>query len=363
MFIPPDTTLNNQVHRESSTGDAVQLNVFQDTSHFRVGNDTLAPAGKIWGPWLWYLNNGSREDAAQRRAQELASFPYAWLNDTAYQSRGAITGTLRLSDGRPAAGASVFLGDADTSVRPLIQGTHYYYTTQAAADGSFAFADVRAGAAYGLYAWADGGALADVYTNITLSPVAVDDGQTTALGELAWALPAGRTTTIFRVGDFDKKATGFANGGLPYAFNVTSLSPANLTFTVGESDASTDWYYASSALGTWTIEFDLDGDELLEYGRNGTRALLSVSLAGYSQSQAMDIDVNGAVLGSLSSDVLTSDPGLYRSSRTSGEWRFVQYEIDPALLVAGTNTVGFTITRFTEWRGFMWDSIFLEWQS
>lgn len=43
------------VHRESSTGDSVQLNVFQDTSHFRVGNDTLAPVGKIWGPWLWYL--------------------------------------------------------------------------------------------------------------------------------------------------------------------------------------------------------------------------------------------------------------------------------------------------------------------
>lgn len=44
-----------KVHRESSTGDSVQLNVFQDTSHFRVGNDTLAPKGKIWGPWLWYL--------------------------------------------------------------------------------------------------------------------------------------------------------------------------------------------------------------------------------------------------------------------------------------------------------------------
>lgn len=43
------------VHRESATGDSVQLNVFQDTSHFRVGNDTLAPVSKIWGPWLWYL--------------------------------------------------------------------------------------------------------------------------------------------------------------------------------------------------------------------------------------------------------------------------------------------------------------------
>lgn len=334
--------------------------MFQDTSHFRVGNDTLAPVGKIWGPWLWYLNNGSQEDVQQRRLQELASVPYAWLNDTAYQARGAVTGTLRLSDGRPAAGASVFLGDADTSVRPLIQGTDYYYTTQAADDGAFAFPDVRTGR-YGLYAWANGGALADVYTNVTVAPVAVEDGETTALGEVAWALPEGRTK-IFQVGDFDKNATGFVNGGLPYAFNVTSLSPANLTFIVGESNASTDWYYASSALGTWTIQFDLDAADLLKYGSNGT-ALLSISLAGYSQSQAMNIDINGAILGSLNTSVLTNDPGLYRSSRTSGEWRFIQYEIDPAQLVAGTNTVGFTITRYTEWRGFMWDSIFLEWQN
>lgn len=290
----------------------------------------------------------------------MEKFPYAWLNDTAYQSRGEITGKLTLSDGRPAAGASVFLGDTDTSIRPLIQGTNYYYTTQASADGSFSFPDVRTGD-YGLYAWSNGGELADVYTNVTLTPITVQDGQTVALGEVEWELPVGRTP-IFRVGDFDKNATGFVNGGLPYAFNITSLSPANLTFTIGESNASTDWYYASSALGTWTIVFEIDAAHLQQYGSNGT-ALLSISLAGYSQSQAMDIDVNGNLLGSLSTAVLTNDPGLYRSSRTSGEWRFFQYEFDPSQLVAGTNTVGFTITRFTEWRGFMWDSIFLEWQN
>lgn len=44
-----------QVHRESATGDSVQLNVVQDTSHFRLGLATAQPVGKIWGPWLWYL--------------------------------------------------------------------------------------------------------------------------------------------------------------------------------------------------------------------------------------------------------------------------------------------------------------------
>lgn len=348
------------VHRESATGDAVQLNVFQDTSHFRVGNDTLSPLGKIWGPWLWYLNNGSVEDVAQRRLQELEKFPYTWLQDTAYHTRGSIFGSLYLSDGRAASGASVFLGDADTSIRPLVQGSNYYYTTTAEADGSFSFPDVRAGS-YGLYAWSNGGELADVYTNVTLTPIIVEANQTTAVGEIEWELPSGRTT-IFQLGDFDKKSIGFKNGGLPYQHGVTDDSPANLTFTIGTSDESTDWYYAISALGTWAIEFEIEAADLAKYGNNGT-ALLTLSLASYSQSTAVDIEVNGYLLGSLTKDELANDPALYRSGKIGGEWRLFQYEVDPAQLVAGVNTVSFTVTRYVQWRGLMWDSIFLEWQN
>lgn len=240
-----------------------------------------------------------------------------------------------------------------------MQGDNYYYTTTAGEDGSFSFDGVRSGA-YGLYAWSSGGAIADVYTNATVAPISVGAGETTALGEVAWALPKGRGQ-IFQVGEFDKKAVGFRNGGLPYQHGVTEESPANLTFRVGESDAGEDWYYAISKLGKWTIEFDITEADLAAHA-NGT-ALLSLSLAGYSQSTAVDVDVNGQVVGTLSKDSLASDPALYRSGRTSGEWRFVQYEIDAgALLVAGASTVGFTVTRYVQWRGVLWDSIILEWQ-
>lgn len=301
------------------------------------------------------------EDVADRRKQELEKFPYSWLPDTAYHSRGEITGSLRLSDGRPASGASVFLGDTDTSIRPLVQGDNFYYTTTAEADGSFSFSDVRSGS-YGLYAWSNGGDIADVYTNATATPITVETDKTTALGEVEWALPEGRKQ-IFQVGEFDKKALGFKNGGLPYQHGVTEESPANLTFRVGESDAAEDWYYAISKLGKWTIEFEVDSADLAAHSSANRTALLSLSLAGYSQSTAVDVDVNGHVVGTLSKDLLTSDPALYRSGKTSGEWRFVQYEIDAgAQLVAGTNTVGFTVTRYVQWRGVMWDSIILEWQ-
>lgn len=42
------------VHRESATGDAVQLNMIHGT-HFMVSSNDVFPDGKMWGPWLWYL--------------------------------------------------------------------------------------------------------------------------------------------------------------------------------------------------------------------------------------------------------------------------------------------------------------------
>ncbi len=42
------------VHRESATGDAVELNVIHG-SHFQVTSSATFPVGKTWGPWLWYL--------------------------------------------------------------------------------------------------------------------------------------------------------------------------------------------------------------------------------------------------------------------------------------------------------------------
>ncbi|KAI9155701.1 Rhamnogalacturonate lyase [Paramyrothecium foliicola] len=342
------------VHRESRTGDATQLNVVQDTSHFRLGAKLPQTPGKIWGPWLWYLNNGSIADVEQRRKQEAKHFPYKWLNDKAYASRGGLEGTVQLSDGRPASNAAVFLGDPDTSTRPSVQGTNYYYTTYTNDKGRFRFRDVRTGS-YGLIVSSNGGKLADVYTNLTQTDISIAKDKTLNLGQLSWGVHDA-SKRIWQVGDFDKKALGFKNGGLPYQHGVTEESPANLTFVIGKSQTS-DWYYASSAIGKWTIQFELSAADIAAK----KSALLSVSLAGYSQSGALDVDVNGKKYGTLNKDNLTSDPALYRSGKVSGEWRFVQYEVEAEQLKEGLNTVGFTVTRYTKWRGFLWDSIILEW--
>ena len=258
-----------------------------------------------------------------------------------------------MSDGRPASGAAVFLGDTDTSIRPLIQGTNSYYTTYADNSGSFSFDKVRSGN-YGLYASSNGGDIGDVYTNFTRSPITIIKGKTNNLRTLSWAVPRNRTK-VFQIGVFDKKALGFGNGGKERQHGLTEQGPANLTFVVGESRAE-DWYYASSKLGSWDVVFNTTRPS------SSSKALLTVSLAGYSQSTQLGIYLNGnTTVGTISKDNVASDPALYRSGTTSGEWHFEQYEIPGEALRDGKNVISLVVERYTLWRGVMWDAVKLEW--
>jgi rhamnogalacturonan endolyase len=289
-------------------------------------------------------NDGDIADAARKHKEELANWPYSWVNDTAYHSRGSVTGSLKLSDGRVAAGAAVSLGDPDITA-PLAQGSNYYYTTYAGKSGKFNFANVRTGS-YGLYAWSNGGKISDVYTNYTRSGIEVK-GKTN-LSTLTWSVPSNKR--IFQIGDFDKETTGFINSG-PYRHGLAASSPANSTCVVGTSHASS-WYYASSNLGTWNVEFSIPKLER-------PTARLIVSLAGYSQSTALTISANGIVLGSLNKGNVSTDAASYRSGTISGEWHQFEYVVDN--LKQGKNILSFEVDRYVLWRGFLWDVIALEW--
>ena len=341
------------VHRESATGDVVQLNMIHGT-HFQASSSDAFPDNKTWGPWLWYLNDGSQADAAARTQQEWAAWPYAWFKDPAYQSRGSVSGVLTLSDGRAAAGAAVFLGDDNPNKTALDMGGYNYYTTYADENGAFKFTNVMTQyVPYGLQAWSNGGAIADISTSFLHNDVAVTNGQATDLGPLTWTVP--NTTQIFRVGDIDRTARGFEYGEAPYQHALVANCPANTTYTVGQSEVS-DWCFAQSALGTWTINFDVDALPL----RNAT-ALLTVSLAGYSSGVSSNVLVNGQIIGELSN--IVSDPGLYRSATAAGEWHLLEFEFaGSSVLKLGANTVSFVVTKTSLWHGIMWDAIKLAWR-
>ncbi|KAI1747268.1 rhamnogalacturonate lyase [Xylaria castorea] len=344
------------VHRESATGDAVQLNMIHGT-HFMTSSSDVFPDRKMWGPWLWYLNDGSKEDAASRAAEEFANWPYEWFGDEAYQSRGSVTGQLVLSDGRPAANAAVFLGDNAPSKTALDMGSDYYYTSYADANGRFEFTNVRAGQ-YGLQAWSNGSEIADVTTSFLRNDVAVTKSSMTNIGSLTWEV--SNKTKIFQVGDFDRTSYGFQYGGAPNQHALVANCPENLVYRVSQSETS-DWCFGQTYSGNWTISFDLP--DLLNHTA-AKNATLIVSLAGYSSGASSTIWANGLQIGNLTSDApgLLNDPSLYRSMTTAGEWRYFEFEFDAdSLLKENGNEVTFQMTRNTTWHGFMWDSIVLEW--
>ncbi|CAO2654065.1 Nn.00g107980.m01.CDS01 [Neocucurbitaria sp. VM-36] len=338
------------VHRESKTGDAVQLNMIHGTHYQAVSRDAFAD-GKTWGPWLWYLNDGSRDDAAKRAKKEEAAWPYKWFEDKAYQSRGKVQGKLVLSDGRPAAGAAVFLGDNNNStISTLDQGKDYYYTTYADADGKFDIHDIRTGT-YALYAWGNGGKLADVITNFTQNDVVIKQGKNTNLKELTWKV-TNKKNRIFQIGDFDRKTDGFKlSGPTPFEHGRISKCPANLTYTVGKSKTE-DWCFGQALNGTWSIVFPVKSTP--------STSKLTVSLAGFSQGTSATILLNDVQVGNITSASLINSQDTYRGATRAGEWRLLEFPVAKEGLKEGDNRIDVKVEKATQWRGWLWDSIVLE---
>lgn len=322
-------------------------------NHFQVSTVDVFPDGKTWGPWLWYLNGGSKHDASARAEEEFAAWPYPWLNDEAYQARGSVKGTLKLSDGRPAANAAVFLGDNTPIKAALGQGSDYYYTDYADEEGRFEFKHVRA-ATYGFQAWSNGSEIADVTTSFLKNDVVVEADEATDLETLEWRTSSREK--LFQVGDFDRTSYGFRYGGAPYTHALAANCPANLRYVVGES-AADDWCFVQTYQGNWTIAFDAEASTPRE------NATLIVSLAGNTGGVSLTIWANDSKIGNLTSGApqLTNDGSVYRSATTAGEWRYLEFPFSASLLRESGNEITFQVTRNTTWRGFMWDSVVLEW--
>ncbi|PNS14329.1 hypothetical protein CAC42_6842 [Sphaceloma murrayae] len=349
------------IHRESQTGDAVQLNMIHGTHFQALSSDAFAD-GKLWGPWLWYLNDGNQTDAAARAAQEFAAWPYSWFQNPAYQSRvSSVTGRITLSDGRPASGAAVFLGDNRSNLSSLDQGSNNYYTVYADATGCFTISHVLTGT-YALHAWSNGDALSDVTTTLIQNDIDLTvPGPSISIPDLIWPLSSSRTR-IFQVGAFDRKSLGFQFAAQPpYHHGLVSLCPANLTYTIGTS-ATDEWCFGQSAPGTWNIDFSLPP---LAPELGNRTAVLTVSLAGYSQGTSSGIYLNGLTqhdrIGNLTSGSIASDQCLYRSATVAGEWHLFEFPVRAGALKEGWNRISFVVERSALWRGFLWDSIVLDW--
>ncbi|KAF5866832.1 hypothetical protein ETB97_008636 [Aspergillus alliaceus] len=128
------------VHRESNTGDTVLLNMIHGL-HVLTDEHELSK-GRIWGPWLQYLNDGSLGDAYAKYDKEVESWPYSFPSsdiEPGYHQRiSSVQGVITSSDG-----ASVLLGDNQSNQLSAEHGANYYYHIISDGDRRFVFENVR----------------------------------------------------------------------------------------------------------------------------------------------------------------------------------------------------------------------------
>lgn len=325
------------VHRESSTGDVVLLNMLHGT-HFEVEYDETFLDGKVWGPYLFYFNDGDKSDANRRMIKERQNWPYKWFQDNEYLSRGSVKGRLVLSDGSPASNVNLFLSKSNNYT--MLEGAGYQYYSYTDDDGYFQINNVRTASDYWLQAfsseWSGG---IDVIGNYTYSKqITIRSDSSTNLGQIKWDLDH---ETIWSIGNYDRTTKGFEYGGKVYEDYQTELCPADYDFYVNETSYHA-WCFAKSKNGTWSIHFDLDSID------DSRDAALYVSIAGYTgnnsyvggDSTKLKILVNGNQLDEDTYGTnLYNDKSTYRSSSFAGNWFYSRLDVPNSYLETGENTI------------------------
>ncbi len=334
---------------------------------------TPSPASwhKIYGPNLVYVNTGSDAaviaDAQAQLAVEQSQWPYCWMKSDVFPlsaQRGTVAGTIAEAHGRSVAGAMVTLAQPG----PLItQGYDYMFWSQADAGGRFMIPAVRPGT-YSVHVYATQGTIvADPSSDEVAGTVTVVPGEND-VGTLTWS-PAYHANLVWAVGTSDQRsgefrfdpnvAPGVTNTahetgrmyGPSGSEGVWQVPPANLTYTIGTSTPQTDWYFAQSVDGTWTVDFSL-----ASVPAGG--ATLTIALAGAARNPHLNAFVNGHQVVNAG---FGNDQTLYRSCLEGGQFQVITAPVPAADLVAGANAATFQMnTKGTAGAGVYYDIVKLE---
>jgi rhamnogalacturonan endolyase len=334
---------------------------------------TPSPADwhKLYGPNLVYVNTGSEAEviagALAQGAAERAQWPYCWMNNTLYPltaQRGTVTGTIAEAHGQSVAGAQVVLADTGAL---LTQGYDYMFWSVADAGGNFTIPAVRPGT-YSVHVYATQGTIVDDPTTGEIVGTVTVAAGANAVGTLTWS-PPYHANLLWSIGTSDRLsgefrfdptvAAGVTNTasqtGRMYGPSATegvwSVPPAATTYTIGTSTPETDWYFAQSVDGTWTVAFDL-----ATVPAGG--AFLTIALSGAVREPHLNAFVNGNQVVNIG---LGTDDSLYRSCLTGGAYQVLTATIPAANLKAGANTATFNMnTKATAGAGVFYDFVKME---
>lgn len=322
---------------------------------------TPSPANwhKIYGPNLVYVNTGS-DSAVIANAQtqfvtEQSQWPYCWLNNSVYPlsaQRGTVTGTIAEAHGQSVAGAMVTLAQAGALID---QGYDYMFWTQADDSGNFTIPAVRPNT-YSVHVYATQGTIVDDATHGEVAGTVTVAAGENNVGTLTWS-PPYHANLLWSIGNSDQRsgefrvfpdvAAGPSNTayetGRMYAptgdgteqTGIWTVPPANTTYTIGTSTPQTDWYFAQSVDGTWTVDFNLTAVPT-------TAATLTIALAGAAREANLAVAINGHQVLNMG---LGNDQSLYRSCLEGGLFQMVTVSVPAADLVKGANAAAFTVAN------------------
>jgi rhamnogalacturonan endolyase len=413
FFIPPSTEsyAGGPLRQELIVHqDALILN-YLGGGHFGGGGSATGRNGeKIHGPWYLYFNTGPTPeaiiaDAKKVAADEKTKWPYRWMDEPLYPlNRTTVTGQLTLTHDRSAAFAYIVLGqptnppsrggrgrrgggpgpgqgpdgggrrrgappaEGDAGSGPLGRGGapegvapvpdrasvlynqwgDYIFYVKADANGRFTLPAVRPGT-YTLYAWETKGPVTQSFAKDDIEV----SGENLDLGALDWD-PPYHPNLVFQIGNADRMAAEFKFGNSPRSNQLVNGVPDDLTFTVGQSKESEDWYYAQHGpdapkSSTWNIKFNMN---TVPAGN----AYLTIPVAGGPGDVA--VLVNGQQVGRVFHN---DDASVRRAANRSGVYERFEITFPTSELNPGENTVSLkTLRPSGRFNGIMYDTIVLE---
>ena len=306
---------------------------------------------KIYGPFFIYCNFNANKDTewivadAKREAHEQEKqWPFTWFENELYPlDRATVSGQIHVTTGQTQDSIQVVLAEPDADL--FDQGKKYMFWTFTDADGHFSIKNVRKGK-YALRAYATKG---DITDELQVKDVVVDDA-IVELGTIDWT-PACYENKLFQIGENNRMSDGYRLSDHIRAYGLWDEVPANLTFTVGESDPTQDWYYAQTKNGKWTVKFDCTQTY------TGT-AHLTISAAGVTNSPKLAIAINGTTVANWSPS--PNDASIYRSAVLGGRHRLYTCSFPASRLRQGENTMTLTMSGIGKNGGIMYDCIKLE---
>ena len=314
--------------------DALIAN-YMTGKHFGTPNLT-APAGwsKIYGPWLMYFNEGTDDqmeaDTIRQVNVEKSLWPYNWMNESDYPlKRGTLTGQIVSS-----ARSMVVLSSSLTEEFDL-QTLGFSYSTETNENGDFQFKKIRPGEykmtvypieGYGI------GYQSEKLINIT-------EGMNRA--KLDLVVP---TEVKWSIGETNRRSDSYRYSNETRNYIWHTLPPADLEFEIGKNDIHTDWYYAQTKRGTWSIKY--------QDSANGKERILRIGIAAASNIAPalpdtpgfpiLAVGVNGQLMNEFQ---YKNDQSIYRSAPQNGNYHFEIIIIPDSLVVEGDNVISFTLLQ------------------